>query len=293
MVTYNNANQTFSDYFKGGAMVDHSFLPSASEIESFYKKQLFSIIINAQWRKRKIWTTFYETNDTADAFGPNQTRYYSSDDRGVYYTYSYHESGILKGYLEPPSGLDHLNESTWDISGTDISKSSAASFRTARFNFTEAMAHRALADAVASNGTLSPWADGAGWVGTWTLPVCAFPPGHNWNTQYLNTTSRYGMLPCCCGDNCKDTKDFVVAANLVGFQTLLYGCEQQLKGTDIDFGSVDYGFGKKGPASLPLFWATLGTGEKAGLALGMIVGGLLAIVLLCMCLMGCCVCIFD
>ncbi|KAL5404051.1 hypothetical protein PMIN03_009430 [Paraphaeosphaeria minitans] len=147
------SNYTFLDYFEGGAMVDHSFLPSATQIESFYKKQLFSIIINSQWRKRKIWPTFHATNETSDAFGPNQTRYYSASDGGVYYTYAYHESGVLKGSLEAPTGLDHLNESTWDISGTDISKSSAASFRTARFNFTEPMAHDALASAVASNGT--------------------------------------------------------------------------------------------------------------------------------------------
>ncbi|KAL1603764.1 hypothetical protein SLS60_005354 [Paraconiothyrium brasiliense] len=184
------SNYTFLDYFQGGAMVDHSFLPSASQIESFYKKQLFSIIINAQWRKRKIWTTFHATNDTSDAFGPNATRYYSPSDGGVYYTYAYHESGILKGYLEPPSGLEHLNDTPWDISGIDISKSSAASFQTARFNFTETMGHDALADAIASNGTLSPWSDGAGWVGTWTLPVCRFPAGYNWNSQYLNTSSR-------------------------------------------------------------------------------------------------------
>ncbi|OAF99026.1 uncharacterized protein CC84DRAFT_414624 [Paraphaeosphaeria sporulosa] len=283
-----------SDYFKGGAMVDHSFLPSATQIEAFYKKQLFSIIINSQWRKRKIWTTFHATNDTSDASGPNQTRYYSPTDGGVYYTYAYHESGILKGFLEAPTGLDHLNESTWDISGTDISKSSAASFRTARFNFTEPMAHDALASAVASNGTSSPWADGAGWVGTWTLPVCVLPPDYNWNTQYADTSSRYGMLPCCCGEKCKDTKDFVAAANLVGFQTLLYACEAQLRGTEIEFASVDYGFGKKtGPAALPYFWATLGTGKKAGLAIGMVVGGLVVLVLLFVCVGSCCASCFS
>ena len=92
------------------------------------------------------------------------------------------------------------------------------------------------------------------------------------------------MLPCCCGKDCKDTKDFVEAANLKGFQTLLYGCEQQLKGSGIDFASIDYGFGKKkGPKSLPLYWATLNTAQRAGLAIGIIIGGVVALALLVCC----------
>lgn len=161
-----------SDYIHGGALISATLLPSASQIESFYKKQLFSTIINAQWRKRKIFTTFFRTNDSSSSTGPNATRYYSARDGGVYYTYSYHESGILKGYLDAPDGLDRLNDSSWDISGADISKASAGSAKVGRFNFTEEMGREALKEAMASNGTLSPWEDGAGWRGTWTLPVC-------------------------------------------------------------------------------------------------------------------------
>lgn len=258
-------------------MVDHSFLPSASEIEAFFKKQLISAVINHQWRKRKIFTTFYRTNDTADASGPNATRYYSSETGGVYYTYAYEESGILKGYLTQPKGLDELNDSSWGIAGSDITKSSAGSARIGRFNFTQDMAEQALHDAIASNGTLSPWDDGAGWRGTWTLPVCDMGT-HNWNTQFDAKPSRYGMLPCCCGEGCSETKEFVEAANLKGFQTLLYGCEEQLKGTDVRFEDVDYGFKKK--KSLPLYWATLSTAKKAGLAIGIIFGGVVGLMIL-------------
>lgn len=266
-------------------MVDHSFLPSASEVEAFFKKQLFSVVINAQWKKRKVFTTFYRTNNTNDTSGPAETRYYSNEDSGVYYTYAYQESGILRGYLGKPKGLDQLNDSAWDISGTDITKSSAAAAKIGRYNFTQEMAHQAIHDAIASNGTLSPWEDGAGWRGTWTLPVCDMGT-HNWNSQFDDTSSRYGMLPCCCGENCKDTKDFVKAANLVGFQTLLYGCEKQLKGSDINFGDIDYGFKKK--KSLPLYWATLNMAQRAGLGSGIVAGGLVVIFALICCLAGCC-----
>lgn len=161
-----------SDYLSGGSLTDATLLPSTSQIESFYKKQLFSAIINAQWRKRKIFTTFHRTNDSLSSSGPNATRYYSQKDGGVYYTYFYHESGTLKGYLDAPEGLAQLNESAWGISGGDISKASAASAKVGGFNYTEEMGRGALSEAIASNGSLSPWEDGAGWRGTWTMPVC-------------------------------------------------------------------------------------------------------------------------
>jgi hypothetical protein len=78
------------------------------------------------------------------------------------------------------------------------------------------MAFKQIQLSVSSNGTLTPYADGAGWIGqnvsstlfeailtihagTWTLPVCDIGT-HQWNTQFGNKTSRYGMLPCCCGN---------------------------------------------------------------------------------------------
>ncbi|KAF2676209.1 hypothetical protein K458DRAFT_397227 [Lentithecium fluviatile CBS 122367] len=262
-----SANRSILDYFEGGAMVDHTFLPSASEVEAFYKKQLFSTVINAQWKKRKVFTTFFRTNDRNDSSGPNQTRYYLDEDGGVYYTYAYHEDGILRGYLGKPTGLDQMNETAWGISGTDITKASAGAFRIGRFNYTEEMAVLQLNDAIASNGTLSPWEDGAGWRGTWTIPVCDMG-SNNWNTQFDNKTSRYGMLPCCCGTDCKDTTDFVRAANLYDFQTLLYGCEEQLKGTMIDFNKIDYGFKKK--KNFAFYWATSSKAKRAGLVIAFI-----------------------
>ena len=79
-----------------------------------------------------------------------------------------------------------------------------------------------------------------------------------------------------------------------GFQTLLYGCEEQLRGTDIVFADVDYGFGKvAGVKSLPFYWATRSTGQKAGLAIGIIAGGVVVIFLLFACLVACCSRLFE
>jgi hypothetical protein len=69
------------------------------------------------------------------------------------------------------------------------------------------------------------------------------------------------------GVNCQDTKAFVKAANMVGFQTLLRGCKSQLEGSGIDFDKIDYGFSWK--HSFPLTWAAYSTGQKGGVGFGL------------------------
>jgi len=90
----------YNGSFAGGG------LPTFTDIEQYYKKQMVSRTINAQWkcvifplpssylitnmkscRKQKIFITFFKTDDVNDASGPNQTRYYSAEDGGVYYMY--------------------------------------------------------------------------------------------------------------------------------------------------------------------------------------------------------------
>ncbi len=44
------------------------------------------------------------------------------------------------------------------------------------------------------------------------------------------------------GPSCKDTKDFVAAANLLGEKTYLVNCQLQLTNTTLNFDSIDYGF---------------------------------------------------
>ncbi|KAI9775007.1 MAG: hypothetical protein M1839_001607 [Geoglossum umbratile] len=241
-------NRNIIDYLAGGAFVDHSVLPGVSDVETFYRKKLYSMYLNSQWRQGKIFVNFLRTNNTNDASGPKDARYYSEEDGGVYYTYHYHEDGKLKGHLDKPWGLDELNGSTYGISGIDITKASARAWRIGGFNFTRQMGEDLLQQAVSSNKS-NPWVEGAAWPGSWTLPVCDMGT-HNWNTQFGEKRGKYGLLPCCCGEACKDTKAFVKAANMKGFQTLLSGCEAQLKNSDLDFKSIDYGFKKNSSAIL-------------------------------------------
>ena len=82
--------------------MDHSVLPGVSNVEIFYRKKLYSMYVNSQWRQGKIFVNFLRTNNTNDASGPGDARYYSEEDGGVYYTYHYHEDGKLKGHLDKP-----------------------------------------------------------------------------------------------------------------------------------------------------------------------------------------------
>lgn len=75
------------------------------------------------------------------------------------------------------------------------------------------------------------------------------------------------------GENCHDTKAFVNATYLGGFQTLLRGCKAQLRDTDLDFSSIDYGFGWK--TSFALAYAVMSRAQKAGTIIGFILLGLL------------------
>jgi hypothetical protein len=168
----------------------------------------------------KIFTIFQRTDDPYSTGCPNETTWYSPEDGGVYCTYMYKESGTLQGYLDKPYGLDVLMNETYGINGSvspspfpsssrnlnvltadgqDISKSSARAFRVSGFNFTQDDSWQQLSDALASNSTSSPFLDGPGWTGTFTLPVCDIGT-NNWTTAYGDTSpGRFGKLPCCCG----------------------------------------------------------------------------------------------
>ncbi|OCL07402.1 hypothetical protein AOQ84DRAFT_389548 [Glonium stellatum] len=158
-------NNTILNYLAGGSYVENTNIPSNSDIEAFYKKQLISRTINAQWKTRKIFALFSQTNNTNDTSGPAQTRYYSQEDGGVYYTYLYHEDGILKGHLDKPWGLDQLEDKVYNISGSDITKASARAWKVGAFNYTRDMALKEIESSLSSNGTLTPYTDGAGWIG--------------------------------------------------------------------------------------------------------------------------------
>ncbi|KAK4168142.1 hypothetical protein QBC43DRAFT_296821 [Cladorrhinum sp. PSN259] len=265
---------TILNYIAGGAFVAASVIPAPGAIESFYKAQMASRTINEKWRTSEVFIMFTQTLDEDDISGPNQTKYYSKEDKGVYYLYRMHE-GRMTSRLSKPEGLDDLNGTQFGISGYDITKSSARAFRAGGFNYTQEIQLKELEAAMASNHTLDPFAEGAGWSGTWTIPVCDTGK-YDWNSQYDDSTFKYGRLPCCCGADCKDTKAFVKAANILGSQTFLRVCYEQLKPlANIEFEKIDYGY--KREKTFPVVWKGWSDGKRAGVVIGMILGGVVVL----------------
>lgn len=139
------------------------------------------------------------TNQIDSVSGPNQTRYYSEQDQGVYYLYRYIETGVLTGYLGKPWGLDALNGSAYGIPGPAITEAAARAYLYAGFNYTQQDVNDRITASLSSNGALTPFEDGPAWEGTWSLPVCD-TGDMDWNSQYgQRKNGQYGMLPCCCG----------------------------------------------------------------------------------------------
>ncbi len=78
-----------SDHFKGGSFATTSTIPSSQSIEAFYKTQMIARTINSKWRTSRVFIMFTQTLNENDVSGPNQTKYYSKEDSGVYYLYQY------------------------------------------------------------------------------------------------------------------------------------------------------------------------------------------------------------
>jgi hypothetical protein len=149
-------------------------------------------------------------------------------------------------------------------------ESSARAWQYSGYNYTNVTATARILDSIGSNRTLTPFQDGVKWEGVFNVPVCDIGAHIEWNTQYGDKKEGFGRLPCCCGPNCSDTKAFVEAAGMNGFQQLLSGCKSQLKGSDLNFSMIDYGFNATHHESFKEKWLHWNNGQRFGVVLGFI-----------------------
>jgi hypothetical protein len=177
-----------------------------------------------------------------------------------YYSYYDKTDDIYVGHLTPPPNIDHLNNTAYNISIADVLVSSSRAWKYAGNNYTEETARNRIIASISSNGTLTPFQDGPSWEGIWTIPVCDIGNNIDWITQFGDAQQGPG-LPCCCGEKCKDTREFVYASGFNGSQALLQECKIQLSGTGIPFNRVNYGFKYH-------FWTA---GRIAAIVIGIIV----------------------
>lgn len=264
------------DYLQSGSFVDSTSIPNNTEVEIYYKSALTARTINAQWRLQSIYLVA-ATGDVS-SFGdyPVDASFKSPATGRTYVPYYF--DGKLQ--QEPP-GLSLLNQSYYGIRPSQIAESSARAWEYAGNNYTTTLASQRIQSSLSSNGALTPFQDGPGWEGMFTLPACDVGSHAEWLVPFGGT-----LLPCCCGKDCADTKAFIQAANLNKSEDFFDICRAQLKGTDIDFYSIDYGISSG--SKIHQFWHHLGKGGKAGFVIGCFFGALLIMVALGACCSCCC-----
>lgn len=81
-----------------------------------------------------------------------------------------------------------------------------------------------------TSNTTSAFDQGVAFQGTWTIPVCDVGSNTNW----VGNEDSAGM-PCCCGPaadgtSCKETKEFIYAANLDEWGQFYADCKEQYPG---------------------------------------------------------------
>jgi hypothetical protein len=103
---------------------------------------------------------------------------------------------------------------------------------------------------------------------------------------FLTQTTAVFLTRYHAGNGCKDTKDFLKAANLFGSQTILRQCYAQLKDGDLAYSSVDYGYAWE--SSLRMLWTGWSDGIRAGFIIAAVSGGVFILLILGSCVGACC-----
>ena len=265
---YDNSSRSIIDYFASGSFLSSDVIPPQTLVEDFYRHMLVARVVNSLWRETSMYVLSTSSAPEYLHDFPRSDSYLNPFSNRTYIPYYYRDK-----HLEPLTGLATLNNSIYGINATQIAGSSGRAWEVAGFNYTTDVALDRLLNASTNpSDNLTPFQDQAMWEGVFTLPVCDIGTRPQWVVQYDSKT-----LPCCCGLNCTDTRAFVYAANLNKTRSWKEACRKQLKGSDLDFESIDYGIEDNRN-----FWDKLSTGAKAGFVIGC-VGGLVFLILLLIC----------
>ncbi|KAL8791160.1 MAG: hypothetical protein Q9195_005999 [Heterodermia aff. obscurata] len=107
-----NGDFNITDMMKNGAWANASALTKLTALETNLTTEILSRSIDELWKtppQIKAWILFVDLADDtsnskclADSSGPQDSKY--CDDGGVYYAYSFIESGHYQGYVDYPRG---------------------------------------------------------------------------------------------------------------------------------------------------------------------------------------------
>ena len=272
-------NNTIVEYISSGT---YTVEPETSValVQLSYRTIFVGKAVNSYWRSgpNYVVSTSAQMN-SSDNYPKNESWFSNATSRRYA---AYHYDGMGPKMLPGLTALNNTNDLLYDYTyPPQIPQAAGRAWEAAGHNYTYEVAKRRILDAVASPKTLNPFGDGAGWEGVYTLPVCDVGDHKDWLPEYGSQSTN--KLPCCCGFNCVDTRNFIETANLNKSVDFWIQCKKQLHSTDLDFSKIDYGI--DAGSALNRFWHGLSRGETAGICIGIIVGCLLV---LCLPLWCCC-----
>lgn len=261
-------NLTIIDYINGGRFLLAESIPDMKSVVQYYKSVLVARIVNLLWRTKQVYVI--STSQNLNATGEEQSVQnisWTSPSSGRTFVL-YHFDGSKQ--VAPP-GILRLKD--YDIQASQIAKSSGRSWEAAGNNYTTEVGLNDLTGTnSSSDSTFDQFEEQAAAKGVFTLATCDVG-------LRAESIQPYGasILPCCCGPNCTDTRAFIEAASLQRSWKFLEMCRAQLKGsTNPNFADIDYGI--TNPDPFLRWWYSHGTGQKAGLVIGMAAAAFLFIV---------------
>ncbi|KAI5457856.1 hypothetical protein BGZ63DRAFT_433443 [Mariannaea sp. PMI_226] len=192
--------------------------------------------INTLWTAQKVFIVGGVPCDfNGLGSGPQEAKFCRSDNT-AWYLYFWHEGnfGSQYGWVTQPPGMDMLGSGDYaNITLQNVISSSVDSYNVAMFNYSSSTALSRVEDAI-TNGWANPFAIGAAWEGTFTIPVCDIGWAvNNGNPGFDNADKilqPYGgnSRPMWCGPICKNdhtvTQAFINAAHMDEFQSPKYQC---------------------------------------------------------------------
>lgn len=223
-------------YLSGGFFVNYGGVDKVTIIDSM-NGFLIGQAINQLWRTQKIFIMGGGACSDNQGIGSGPQEAMVCRDNRAWYLYYWkeHEGKALTshkwGWVEAPPGMDQLGQGEYSsVTVADVINSSLDAYAVAGYDYTTETAASRARSAI-EDGWRNPGAQGPSWEGTFTIPVCdvgAAVGANYFNREYILQPYGHESRPNWCGPVCggseDQTKAFIEAAHMTGFESPTHLC---------------------------------------------------------------------
>ncbi|KIX09556.1 uncharacterized protein Z518_00636 [Rhinocladiella mackenziei CBS 650.93] len=195
--------RTIIDYLRGGRFtLDYM---SASEMSDWMFKLRIAWLVNRQWldRAKNHSKKFVMCANSTDIPCNDTSRYTEGGRACCLYTLS------GKAKYENATDFAKLQSSQYRFSLSDITASALHSYLARRFNYSTVDVNDTIMASISPDDSKQFYSLGIKAPGIFTIPVCDVGEYADW---VVNWNSNDAKLPCCCGVDCSETRDFYNAS---------------------------------------------------------------------------------